>query len=76
MSIKALDGIDERYIKIGKEIQELANEMEKDGLITRDDKYDEYGEDRLFQLLAKKILITKFFYVKTTFTFITIPFLF
>ena len=37
MSIKALAGVDDRHLKMGKEMTELADKMEKEGLITRED---------------------------------------
>jgi hypothetical protein len=50
MSIKALAGVDDRHLKMGKEMMELADEMEKEGLITRD---SEDSEDGFFSNLAK-----------------------
>mgnify|MGYP001381842629 CR=1 FL=1 len=47
---KALDGIDERLLKVGKEMKDLADEMEKEGLITRD---SEDSEDGFFSNLVK-----------------------
>ena len=55
MGFKLLDGIDERLLKVGKEMKDLADEMEKEGLISRDSRYDEYVEIKSFQQLAKNI---------------------
>ena len=50
MSIRLLNSIDERSINIHNEMMELADEMEKEGLITRD---SEDSEDGFFSNLVK-----------------------